>query len=133
MNQPSVLSDEERLWGMLAHLLTLLGYVVVLGQYVAPLVVFLTFRNRSQFVAFHALQALYLQLAVLFLGILGGALACVFSVLTLGLGVLLVTPIAIAFTVVVLYYTLRPAIEASSGNWFEIPVVGPWARNSLGL
>ncbi len=33
------LTSEERTWAMLAHLSALLGYIVVLGQYTAPLVI----------------------------------------------------------------------------------------------
>jgi uncharacterized membrane protein len=54
MGQPNV-TDEERLWAMLAHLLALLGYVVWLGAYIAPLVIYLVYKDKSQFVAFHAL------------------------------------------------------------------------------
>jgi len=35
--QGSSLTADEKLWGMLAHLLTLLGHVIWVGQYVAPL------------------------------------------------------------------------------------------------
>jgi uncharacterized Tic20 family protein len=64
MGQPNV-TDEERLWAMLAHLLALLGYVVWLGAYIAPLVIYLVYKDKSQFVAFHALQSLFFQLALL--------------------------------------------------------------------
>ncbi len=126
-------SDEERLWGMLAHLLTLLGYVVVLGQYIAPLVIYLVYRERSKFVAFHALQALYFQLAVLVLTILVTSVLVLVSIVTCGVGAILTIPVVLAATVLVLYYTIRPAIEANNGNWYEIPLVGGWARTSVGV
>ncbi|MGQ9462395.1 MAG: DUF4870 domain-containing protein, partial [Candidatus Fervidibacter sp.] len=61
-------SDDERLWAMLAHLLTLVGYIVWLGAYVIPLVIYLAFKNKSPFVAFHALQSLFFQLMLLVVG-----------------------------------------------------------------
>ncbi len=58
-------SDEERTWAMLAHLLTLVGYVVWIGAYLVPLVIYLVYKDKSPFVAFHALQSLFFQLALL--------------------------------------------------------------------
>ena len=125
--QGDSLSADEKLWGMLAHLLTLLGYVVVVGEYIAPLVIYLVYKDRSQFVAFHALQALFFQLLALAVGI---ALV-LFSVVTLGLGLLLAAPLAIALAIAVLVYAIIAAIQANNGVWYELPIVGRWARNTL--
>ena len=127
--QGDSLGADEKLWGMLAHLLTLLGYIVTLGQYIAPLVIYLVYKDRSQFVAFHALQALFFQLLALAVGI---ALV-LFSIVTLGLGVLLAVPLGIALAIAVLVYTIIAAIQANNGVWYELPIVGRWARNTLQL
>jgi uncharacterized Tic20 family protein len=127
--QGDSLGADEKLWGMLAHLLTLLGYIVTLGQYIAPLVIYLVYKDRSQFVAFHALQALFFQLLALAVGI---ALV-LFSIVTLGLGVLLTAPLAIALAIAVLVYMIIAAIQANNGVWYELPIVGRWARNTLQL
>ncbi len=124
MQNPHALSDEERLWGMLAHLLTLLGYVVGLGQYIAPLVIYLVYQERSKFVAFHALQALYFQLLLIPLWVL----LFVFSMITCGFGsVLFVIP-----PVISLVYALIAGIRANQGEWYDLPIVGAWARNTVG-
>lgn len=123
------LAADEKLWGMLAHLLTLLGYVVTLGQYIAPLVIFLVYKDRSKFVAFHALQALFFQLLVLAVSVV----LVIFVFVTLGLGVILAIPALIALCLAVLVYTIWAAIEANKGAWFELPIVGKWARSTLGL
>jgi uncharacterized Tic20 family protein len=127
--QGDSLSADEKLWGMLAHLLTLLGYVVVVGEYIAPLVIYLVYKDRSQFVAFHALQALFFQLLALAVIIA----LMLFSIVTLGLGVLLAVPLAIALAIAVLVYTIIAAIQANNGVWYELPIVGRWARNTLQL
>jgi uncharacterized Tic20 family protein len=123
------LTADEKLWGMLAHLLTLLGYVVTLGQYIAPLVIYLVYKDRSKFVAFHALQALFFQLLVLAVSIV----LVIFVLVTLGLGVILAIPALIAICITVLVYTIWAAIEANKGAWFELPIAGRWARATLGL
>jgi uncharacterized Tic20 family protein len=127
--QGDSLSADEKLWGMLAHLLTLLGYVVVVGEYIAPLVIYLVYKDRSRFVAFHALQALFFQLLALAVTIA----LMLFSVVTLGCGILLAAPLMIALAIAVLVYTIIAAIQANNGVWYELPIVGRWARNTLQL
>ncbi len=127
--QGDSLGADEKLWGMLAHLLTLLGYVVVVGAYIAPLVIYLVYKDRSQFVAFHALQVLFFHLLALAVAI---ALV-LFSIVTLGCGILLAAPLAIALAIAVLVYTIIAAIQANNGVWYELPIVGRWARNTLQL
>jgi uncharacterized protein len=125
--QDGSLSADEKLWGMLAHLLALLGYVVVVGEYIAPLVIYLVYKDRSRFVAFHALQALFFQLLALAVTIA----LMLFSVVTLGCGILLAVPLEIALAIAVLVYTIIAAIQANNGVWYELPIVGRWARNTL--
>jgi uncharacterized protein len=127
--QGDSLGADEKLWGMLAHLLTLLGYVVVVGEYIAPLVIYLVYKDRSRFVAFHALQALFFQLLALAVSV---ALV-LFSIVTLGCGILLAVPLGIALAIAVLVYTIIAAIQANNGVWYELPIVGRWARNTLQL
>jgi len=127
--QGDSLGADEKLWGMLAHLLTLLGYIVMLGQYIAPLVIYLVYKDRSQFVAFHALQAIFFQLLALAVSVA----LILFSIVTLGLGVLLAVPLAIALAIAVPVYTIIAAIQANNGVWYELPIVGRWARNTLQL
>lgn len=127
--QDSSLTADERLWGMLAHLLTLLGYVVSLGQYIAPLVIYLVYKDQSRFVAFHALQSLFFQLLALVVTI---ALA-IFSLVTLGVGLILALPVLVVLWIAVLVYTIVAAIQANNGVWYELPFVGRWARNSLSV
>lgn len=127
--QGDSLGADEKLWGMLAHLLTLLGYIVTLGQYIAPLVIYLVYKDRSQFVAFHALQSLFFHLLALAVTIA----LMLFSVVTLGCGILLAVPLMIALAIAVLVYTIIAAIQANNGVWYELPIVGRWARNTLQL
>ena len=58
-------TPDERQWGMLSHALTLLGYVVPFGHVVPPLVILITKRDESGFVADQARESLQFQLTVL--------------------------------------------------------------------
>ena len=108
---------------MLAHLLALLGYVVWIGAYVAPLVIYLVYKDKSQFVAFHALQSLFFQLALLVVG-----MVCVPLVLCV-IGI----PLLFLLSVGALVYIIVAAIHAYNGELFEYWLVGKWARQIVGI
>ncbi len=126
MRQPNV-TDEERLWAMLAHLLALLGYVVWFGAYVAPLVIYIVYKDKSQFVAFHALQSLFFQLGLLVVLTICGLLA-----LTIVLTCIAI-PVAILVIVGALVYIIFAAIKAYNGELFEYWLFGKWARQMVGI
>jgi uncharacterized protein len=105
-------TEKERTWGMLAHLSALAGLVVPLaGIVVGPLIVWLSRRDESQFVAEHAKEALNFNISVLL-----GALACMFLMLVF-VGFLLGTALFIAWLVMMLI----AAIKASEGHPYRYP------------
>ena len=105
-------TENERTWGMLAHLSALAGLVLPLvGIVVGPLVVWLSRRDESQFVAGHAKEALNFNISVLL-----GALACMLLMLVF-IGFLLGTALFIAWLVM----TLIAAIKASEGHPYRYP------------
>ena len=122
---PITISQDDKLWAMLAHLAGLAGYLGGVLQYVAPLVIYLVYKDKSQFVAFHALQSLYFQLAVLVAGIIAGLITFV----TCGVG----APLLVGIGVGALVYVIIAAIKANQGEWFEYWLVGPWAKRTVGL
>lgn len=151
-------TSDERNWAMLAHLSSLLtlvvgvstGGLVVVGALLVPLGIYLYFRERSAYVAFHALQATAFQsfagiTFVIGAGLIAGTLAVgwiitgVLSVVLIGL---LLIPLALIFTftslfgllawpVVALGYTLRGGYLAYHGRYFEYPAVGALARRAM--
>jgi uncharacterized Tic20 family protein len=124
-NPPLAISQDDRLWAMLAHLAGLAGYLGGVLQYVAPLVIYLVYKDKSQFVAFHALQSLYFQLGVLVAGVIAG----IITLVTCGVG----APLLVALGVGALVYVIIAAIKANQGEWFEYWLVGPWAKRTVGL
>ncbi len=120
-------SNDERLWAMLAHLLTLVGYAVWVGAYIIPLVIYLVYKDKSPFVAFHALQSLFFQLALLVIS----AVLVLFSMTIILL--VLTIPAGILLAVGALVYILIAAIRAYNGELFEYWLVGRWARQVVGI
>jgi uncharacterized Tic20 family protein len=56
-------AEDERTWSMLAHLSILLSLITGIGGPLAALIIWLVYKDKSQRVAFHALQSLWYQLA----------------------------------------------------------------------
>ena len=105
-------TENERTWGMLAHLSALAGLVVpLLGIVLGPLAVWLTRRDESEFVAGQAKEALNFNISVLL-----GAVACMLLALVF-VGFLLGTALFIFWLVM----TLVAAIKASEGHVYRYP------------
>jgi uncharacterized protein len=105
-------SENERTWGMLAHLSALAGLVLpLIGIVLGPLLVWLARRDESEFVAAHAKEALNFNISVLIV-----ALACMLLMLVF-IGFLLGTALFIAWLVM----TLVAAIKASEGHLYRYP------------
>jgi uncharacterized Tic20 family protein len=120
MSEPSdtpapsaVPTENERTWGMLAHLSALAGVVVwLLGCVLGPLAVYLSRRDSSEFVAEHAREALNFNITVALAAIVCIALMVVF------VGFILGTALFIAWLVL----TLIAAIRASEGERYRYPL-----------
>jgi uncharacterized Tic20 family protein len=133
---PAPLSaSDERTWAMLAHLSTvanlftgLLGPVIALGIY-------LFLKERSRYVAYHAMQSFVFQL-IWWVG--GGALVAaawtISGILSAVLIGLLCMPIACALSAIPLaavVYGVVGAVQCSSGKDFRYWLVGTWVRGTL--
>ena len=105
-------TENERTWGMLAHLSALTGLVLpLIGIVLGPLAVWLARRDDSAFVAAHAREALNFNITVLV-----GEVICMLLMLVF-IGFLLGT----ALFVVWLVLTLIAAIKASEGATYRYP------------
>ena len=106
-------TENERTWGMLAHLAALAGLVVPLvGNVMGPLVVWIARSDQSAFVAAHAREALNFNITVVIASVACGLLMLVF------VGFILGTALFIAWLVL----TLIAAIRASEGHLYRYPL-----------
>jgi uncharacterized Tic20 family protein len=108
---PPLSPDQERLWGMLAHLLSFVAAYLALG-FVAPLVVLLVFGPRSAYVRAHAVESLNFNLSWLLYAIVAGIL------LIIGIGLLILIALGIAYVVLVIMASVR----ANNGQFFRYPL-----------
>ncbi len=105
-------TENERTWGMLAHLAALAGLLFPLvGNVVGPLLVWLNKREQSAFVAEQALESLNFNISVSI-----AAVVCAIATLVL-VGFLLGIALCIAW----LALTLVAAVRASEGVSYRYP------------
>jgi uncharacterized Tic20 family protein len=109
--QPPLSADQERLWGMLAHLLSFVAAYIALG-FVAPLVVLLVFGPRSAYVRAQAVESLNFNLSWLLYAIVAGILVLI------GIGLLILLALGIAYVVLVIIASVR----ANNGQLYRYPL-----------
>lgn len=123
---------------------TLAHILQVVGWWIAPLIILLL-KRESRFVSFHALQALLLQIAYVFLLFMGMGLWFVFFFLTLtqhpasqgapSPAMFVFFPLvwlgAMGAWTFMLVIAIVYAIKAGRGEWAEYPVLGRVSRKIL--
>lgn len=155
---PIQVSDNEKLWAALAHassLLTIGMLVTTAGvgsliTLIIPLAIYLVYRGKSEFVAYHALQALVAQAVasigvmvmlvagtlifgmlilisvVLMLVVVGFVLLPLVLILGLvALGAVLLLPL------IILVLSMVAAVEAWDGRYYKYPWIGDWVDTSM--
>ena len=127
--------SEERSWAMLAHLSILLNLVTGLLGPVGALIIYLVYKDRSRYVAYHSLQSLIFQLiAWVGGGILTGVAWAITGVLSAILVGLLCIPIALVISLIPLgaiVYGIIGGIQCNQGQDFRYWLVGDWVRETL--
>jgi uncharacterized protein len=114
---PSGLSSEVRNWAMASHLSAFVGSFVALAV-IGPLIVWLIRREVDGFSEQHAREALNFNLTILLLVVAG----VVFSILTVGIGLIVVVPIGLAVGIAWIVLTIIAAVRASEGREYRYPL-----------
>ena len=104
-------TQDERTWGMVAHLAALGFFIAPFGNILGPLVVWLAKRDHSAFVAQHAKEALNFNITCLI-----GALVCG-VLLVLSIGILLGAALFVFWLVI----TIIAALKANEGVAYRYP------------
>ena len=133
---PAPLSQsDERTWAMIAHLSVLANLVTGFFGPVVAIIIYLVYKDRSRYVAYHSMQAFVFQL-IWWVG--GGALAglawAVSGVLSAVLIGLLCMPFAciISFLpMAAIVYGIIGGVQTAQGQDFKYWLIGDWVRSTL--
>jgi hypothetical protein len=114
---------EEKQWGMFGHLSALTGVVTGgLGNFLGPLIVWQMKKDTLPFAADQAKEALNFNITLLIVGVVFGVIGVIFTAITLGLGAILVVPVALALGVAWLVFTIMAAMKANDGVAYRYPL-----------
>jgi len=139
-NQPAPLTpSEERNWAMFAHMSVLINLITGLLGALVALIIYLVYRDRSKYVAYHALQSFIVQLLCWGgVGLILTAIWAITGMLSLAIIGLLCIPFACVLTPIVLCLPLVNVvagvwggIQTSQGKDFKYWLVGDWVRGTL--
>lgn len=117
-------TTDDRNLGVVAHLSALVAFAGV-PSFIGPLVVWLLHRDRDDFAAEHAREALNFNLLLLAVLAGGSIVGAVLGALTLGLALFVLVPIGAVLAAVVglvwLIVTIQATLAASRGERYRYP------------
>jgi uncharacterized Tic20 family protein len=118
--------QDERTWSVLAHLSIFLNLFTGFLGPVAALVIWLVYKDRSQKVAFHALQSMWYQVAWLVLLGVGWALTGLLTLILIGF---LLIPVMAVATVVPFVHAAYAAYRVSKGDDYRYAFIADLMEN----
>lgn len=105
------ISQDEKTWGMLAHLSSLSGLIIPFGTVLGPLVVWLVKRDTMPFVADQGKEALNFNITATIAAIISSFLIMVL------VGIILLPAVLLAWVV----FTVIASIAANKGEAYRYP------------
>ena len=127
--------EEERTWAMLAHLSVLVNLFTGFLGGIFAIVVYFIYKDRSRFVAYHAMQSFLFQ-SITWLG--AGLIATFFITVGSVLGFLIIPLLCLipGFLILLaipasLIYGIVGAVQVNNGEDFKYWQVGDWVREIL--
>ncbi len=116
----SRITTEEKNWSIASHLLSFLGYFVIAGHFIGPLVVLLMKKDESPFIAHHAKESLNFAISWLIYSFITGAVCFVLSFILIGF--LLAWILGPTLFLWQLIAIIVGAVKASKGELYYYPL-----------
>ena len=109
-------AQDERLWSILAH-------VSVIVAPIGALIIWLVFKDRSERVRFHALQALWYQVAWIGIFVAYFIVATILSIVTFGIAAVILFPLMAILPFAPIAHGCYAAYKISQGEDYRYPFV----------
>ena len=113
-------AQDERTWSMLAHLSVLLNLITGIGGPIAALIIWLVYRDKSQRVAFHALQSLWYQIAWIVILSIGWIVTGILMFVLIGF---LLIPVMLLASLVPFIHQCYAAYKVNQGVDYCYPII----------
>ena len=118
-----ILESDARTFSMLNHVAAIVFMGAGFG-WVAPLIFWLMYKDRSLLVREHAREELNLQISI----IVWSAIALGFSIVTLGVGAFVAIPVLVVLVLVAFVMQILAAIAAYRGQYYHYGLAFPFIR-----
>jgi uncharacterized Tic20 family protein len=115
------LTQDDKLWGMLAHLSALVAGWFGFA-FLGPLIVWMIKKDQSKFVDIHGKEALNFQLNMLIYVLVGSAINVAVGAITCGLGLFVTIPLLAVVMVYSLVMPIIAGLKANNGEPYEYPL-----------
>jgi len=102
----------DKNWALMAHLGTLIGYVVGVGNFIVPLAIWLSKKDESDFITEHAKESLNFQLSVFIYLIISAML----SIVLIGI------PILFGLVITNIVCVVLASMKADKGEFYRYPI-----------
>jgi uncharacterized Tic20 family protein len=134
-NPSMTTTSDERTWAMFTHLSVLVNlFTAILGP-LAAILIYYAYKDRSRYVAYHAMQSFVLQLIVwVGGGLIAGiawAVTGVLSIVVIGIFLIPFACLISLLPVIAPVYGIVGAVETSQGKDFKYWLIGDWVRGTL--
>jgi uncharacterized Tic20 family protein len=120
--------QDEQTWSMLAHLSVLLAFVSLIPF--GALLIWLIYKDRSPKVRFHALQALWFQIAWVVILVAYAFVSLILTLLVIGFFMFFLLPILALIPVI---YGCYAAYQVSQGVEFRYPYIADKLEGPRGV
>ncbi|MCR2807862.1 DUF4870 domain-containing protein [Paenibacillus soyae] len=113
MNQPFYpVSNEERTYGMLCHILAFSGFIVPFGTIIGPLIMWLIKKDQSAFINDQGKEAVNFQISCAIYAIVGAVLCLIV------IGVFLLIALGIFWII----FVIIGSVKANEGKLYRYPM-----------
>jgi len=112
-NEPSKAEGNKTSIGLTENVGGLLCYIFIIG------LIFLFMEKDNRFIRFHALQSVFLAIALLLINIVLGFIPIIGAIASL-----LLSPLALVLMIFMMY-------QAYQGNYYKLPFIGDMVENQL--
>jgi uncharacterized protein len=112
-------AQEESTWSVLSHLSMFLNLLTGFLGPVVALIIWLVYKDRSQKVAFHALESMWYQIGWLVILAVGWTVTGLLTMILIGF---LLIPVMAVLSVVPFVHAAYAAYRASKGDEYRYPV-----------
>lgn len=111
-------AQDEKTWSMLAHLSMFVNLLTGFLGPVAALVIWLVYKDRSEKVAFHALQSMWYQLGWLLILVVGWTVTSLLMIVIVGF---LLVPVMIVASILPFVHAGYAAYKVNQGEDYRYP------------